>query len=381
MPQRYDVIIVGLGAMGSAAAYQLARRGRRVLGLDRFHPPHTMGSSHGGTRIIREAYAESPRYVPLVQRAYECWADLEAESGERLYTPTGGLMLGAPASPVVTGALASAREHGLPHEQLDAAAIRRRFPAFAPPDDHVGVWEPRAGALDPERCVAAHLDLAARHGAELRFDEPADKWRPDGDGVAVTTSAGTYQADRAILSAGAWTARFHVKLQLPLRVTRQTVCWFRPAAQPERVDPATCPVWVWHLPSGHAAYGFPDFGDGFKAGLHDPIDIVDPDTAPRDVRDDEAAALRAELAPYFPSAIGDYLRGQACLYTNTPDGHFLLDRHHRHPQVIVASPCSGHGFKFSAVIGEVLADLATDTAPQFDLELFNLRRLLGGGAK
>ena len=376
MADRADVIIVGLGAMGSAAAYHLAKCGRRVLGFDRFHPPHTLGSSHGGTRIIREAYMEDPSYVPLVQRAYDLWADLEAESGKTLLTQTGGLMIGAPDSDVVLGALASARLHDLPHELLDAAALRGRAPGYALPEDHVAVWEPRAGALDPEACVATHLDLAAQHGADLRFDHPVERWRPDGDGVAVTTAQGTFLADRLILSAGAWTGSFHAKLDLPLRVTRQTVHWYKPARNPDHFAPDRFPIFVWRLPGGQAIYGFPDFGDGVKAGLRDTLEDADPDNVDREVGQDVVDQMRDIFARYLPDAAGQFLRAETCLYTRTPDGHFLIDRHHRHPQVVLASPCSGHGFKFSTVIGEVLADLALDGSSRFDLGLFSLQRLL-----
>ena len=380
MVERYDVIIVGLGAMGSAAAYQLSKRGKRVLGLDRFHPPHTMGSSHGGSRIIREAYIEDPSYVPLVQRAYELWAELEAESGTKLYTQTGGLMIGEPEGYIVQGALASARQHGLDYELLDAAGVRERAPAFNVPADHAAVWEPRAGALDPERCVATHLSLAAKHGAALHFDEPASKWRPDGDGVSVESASANYQADHLILSAGAWTGAFNAKLDLSLQVTRQTVYWFRPA-KPETLSPERFPIYVWMLPDGNAVCGFADFGEGAKIGVHNAVDTTNPDTVIRTIGEAEVERTRDLLRQYIPDAAGEFLRAEVCLYTNTPDGHFLLDFHHRHPQVILASPCSGHGFKFSAAIGEVLADMVNDGGSRFDLRLFGLDRLLSEKAK
>lgn len=375
MSERYDVVIVGLGATGSAAAYQLAKRGQRVLGLDRFHPPHSMGSSHGGSRIIREAYIEDPSYVPLVQRAYELWAELEAESGTTLYTRTGGLMIGDPDGETVQGALASARQHGLDHELLDAAGVRQRAPAFNLPNHHGAVWEPRAGVLNPELCVETHLNLAGKHGAELRFDEPVSKWRPDGDGVSVDSGSGTYLADKLVLSAGAWTGAFNAKLDLPLQVTRQTVYWFRPA-KPETLRPERFPIYVWRLPEGDSVYGFADFGDGAKIGVHNTDITTDPDAVERRVSVDEVDHARDLLLRYIPDAAGEFLRAEACLYTNTPDGHFLIDFHHRHPQVILASPCSGHGFKHSAAIGEVLADLVTQGASRLDLGLFGLDRLL-----
>ncbi|HEU5328172.1 MAG TPA: N-methyl-L-tryptophan oxidase, partial [Thermomicrobiales bacterium] len=206
MSSAYDAIVLGLGAMGSATAYHLARRGTRVLGLDAYPRGHTQGSSHGRSRIIREAYFEAPEYVPLVQRAYHLWRELEAECGQALLTLTGGLNLGAPESELVTGALASARQHQLPYEYLNAAEITARFPGFRPPEDAVAVYEPNAGILAPEACVGAHLDLAMRHGAVLQFNEPVRHWSADGAGVRVDTAQGTYQAARLVIAAGPWSA-------------------------------------------------------------------------------------------------------------------------------------------------------------------------------
>ena len=229
----FDVVVAGLGAMGSAAAFQLARRGARVLGLDRFAPPHALGSSHGRSRIIREAYFEDPLYVPLVQRAYERWAELERLSGRTLLVRTGGLMLGPPDGMVFRGALHSAEVHGLPHEVLTAGEVHRRVPGFRPTVDMMGVWEPRAGFLVPEAAIAAHLALAAQHGAELHDDEPVTSWRAadgaaDGDeGVEVTTPRGTYRARRLVLAAGAWLPSL-LDVAVPLAVERVVMHWFRP---------------------------------------------------------------------------------------------------------------------------------------------------------
>jgi sarcosine oxidase len=265
---RHDVIVVGLGAMGSAAAHHLARRGARVLGLDRFAPPHAQGSSHGKSRIIREAYFEDPLYVPLVRRAYELWAALERESGREILVRTGGLMLGPPDGVVVPGALRSAREHGLPHEALDAREVRRRVPGFRPAADMAGVWEPRAGYLVPEAAVAAHLALAARDGAELRADEPALAWRATADGVEVTTGRGTYAADRLVLAAGAWMPALLGPSGAPLAVERTVLYWFRPERPTGLFDRARFPVFICEYAPGLAWYGFPDAGDGVKVGLH-----------------------------------------------------------------------------------------------------------------
>lgn len=371
-----EVIVVGLGAMGSAAAWRLARRGRRVLGLDRYSPPHTLGSSHGRSRIIREAYFEHSCYVPLLRRAYECWVELEEESGRRLLRQTGGLMAGPESGVLVPGARRSALEHGLTHELLSAADIRRRFPGFAPPDDVVGLLEPRAGMLDPEGCVEAALGLARRHGADLRTNEPVTGWRADGHGVTVTSVAGTYQAEGLILAAGPWMPTLLGALGRDLQVERQLFHWFEPARTPELFRPDRCPVAVWEHAHDRIFATQPDVGDGVKAGIHHEGETTDPERARREPTPEDEAAMRRLVERYLPAAAGKLREARVCLYTNTPDHHFLIDVHPDHPQVVLASPCSGHGFKFASVIGEILADLATGGRSPFDLAPFALSRML-----
>ena len=370
-----DVIVVGLGAMGSAAAWQLARRGRRVLGFDRFSPPHTMGSTHGRSRIIREAYFEHPGYVPLLRRAYECWAELEQESGRRLLRQTGGLMAGPESGMLFAGAQRSALEHGLPHEVLTAAEIRRRFPGFTPSDDTVGLLEPRAGMLWPEGCVEAALELARGGGAELRTGEPVTSWRADGDGVSVTSAGGIHRAQRLILSAGPWMPSLLGALGRPLRVERQLFHWFEAARNPEMFRPDRCPVAVWEYAPDRIFATQPDTGDGLKAGIHHEGETTDPEHVRREPSAEDESAMRRLVERFMPDAAGTVREARVCLYTNTPDHHFLIDVHPDHPQVILASPCSGHGFKFASVIGEILADLATNGRSQFDLSPFALARL------
>jgi sarcosine oxidase len=370
LTETYDVIVAGLGAMGSAAAHQLARRGRRVLGLDRFAPPHAFGSSHGQTRIIREAYFEHPLYVPLVQRAYAAWEALERESGAKLMLRTGGLMIGRPDSVVVTGARRSADEHRLRYEVLDAHEIRRRFPVLRPDDDMIAVWEPRAGILFPERCIEAQLTMARRHGAELHDDEPVKRWESSGAGVRVITARGAYEAETLVLAAGSWTPS--LVPELPLTVERQTLFWFTPRdAAP--FAPERCPIHLWEHEPGRYIYGFPDLGDGVKVARHHEGVETDPEVVDRVVRDHEVAAIRAMVARYLPDADGALRSSAVCLYTNMPDEHFLVDRHPAHPQAIVVSACSGHGFKFASALGEVIADLAIDGRTNFDLAPFRWR--------
>jgi sarcosine oxidase len=368
----FDVIIVGLGAMGGAAAYHLARRGTRVLGLDRFAPPHAFGSSHGQTRIIREAYFEHPLYVPLVQRAYELWTELEKETVRPLFLQTGGLMIGRPDSAVVAGARRSAEEHSLKYELLTAEQVRRRFPALRPSEEMIAVLEPRAGILFPERCVEAHLNLARRHGASLRFDEPVSRWESGGSGVRVFSAKAEYQAEQLLLSAGSWIKPLLPGLDFPVAVERQVQFWFEPK-QPAQFQPDRCPVHLWEHSPGRHFYGFPDLGEGVKVAGHHEGETVSPDTLNRNVAPDEIAAMRALVGKFLPDADGPLRSGVVCMYTNTPDGHFFIDRHPAHESVLIASPCSGHGFKFSSAIGEVLAVLLAGEKPRTDLSLFRNR--------
>ena len=376
MPSSYDVIIVGLGAMGSAAAYHLAQRGQRVLGLDRFSPPHAMGSSHGQTRIIREAYFEHPCYVPIVQRAYVLWEELSRAADMPLFVQTGGLMIGAPDSIVFTGAKRSADTHRLPHELLSAKEVRQRFPALRPDEDMMAVLEPRAGILFPERCIAAHLALAARHGANLRTEEPVLRWSATEGGLEILTIKGAYRASQMILSAGSWARELLPDLSPPLTVERQILFWFEPKAAPKLFYAEHCPIHLWQVGAGEGRkffYGFPDLGEGVKVAGHHDGAAVSPDSVSREVAPAEVDAMRGLLRRYLPQADGRLRSATVCLYTNTPDEHFWIDRHPAHPQVIIASPCSGHGFKFSSAIGEILSDLITDGRTQFDLGLFKNR--------
>jgi sarcosine oxidase len=374
--ERYDVIVAGLGAMGSASAYHLAARGRRVLGLDRHVPPHPLGSSHGDSRIIREMYFEHPLYVPLVQRAYELWRALERDSGVPLMTLNGGLMIGPEDGMLVTGTLRSAAEHGLPYELLSPRETATRFPAYRLEDGLVAVHDPRAGFLRPEPCIRAHLSLAARAGAELRFGELMLEWQPDGDGVAVRTRHGTYAADRLLLTAGAWMPGLLRGLDLPLTVERQVVFWFEPPAGDERYAPERCPIYAWEHTSGYIGYGFPRLERGVKAALmHQGEPAPDPEHVRREVDAAEAEPLRAALRLMLPELADAPVTGSlVCLFTNTPDTHFAIGFHPEHPQVLVSSPCSGHGFKFASAIGELNAELLTEGRSRFDVTPFRLDR-------
>ena len=375
---RFDVGIVGLGAMGSMAALELARRGRRVVGFDRFHPPHVFGSSHGKTRIIREAYFEHPQYVPVVQRAYTLWAELERASHRRLLVPTGGLMIGPPDGTLVAGARRSAAEHRLTCEELPADEVHRRFPMFELAKHEVALFEPRAGVLFPEDAVEAALDLAREAGAELHFEEPVTAWSA-GETITVRTGEGRCTADRLVLAAGPWMAGKLPELPLPLTVARQTLFWFGVRGDAALVRPERMPVFMWEWAPGEMFYGFPDFGDGVKVAIHHQGEPADVDHVRRTVLPGEADRLREVIAHRVPVVTGPPRQSCACLYTNTPDGDFILDRHPGQQRVVVASPCSGHGFKFAPAIGEAIADLVEDRTPALDLSPFRLTRFSAPG--
>jgi sarcosine oxidase len=395
----FDVIVCGLGAMGSAASYHLSRAGLKVLGLDRFQAPHDRGSSHGKTRIIREAYFEHPSYVPLVQRAYVLWAELESKSARKLLLQTGGLMIGPADGVLVTGAKKSAEEHELAHRVLSRSELQTEYPAFKTNGADVAVWEPRAGIVFPELGIQTHLELAAQNGADLKFNEKVVRWEPEGQGVRVLTAAGAYTARRLLLSVGSWLNLLVPELRLPLAVERQVLFWFdltdsfsasaSPARRsacdeggsscpPSDFTPDRFPIFIWENEPHKFFYGFPDLGDGFKIGVHHQGQITTADRLNRDVGKDEIEAAGALLKKHIPAAAGTLQSAVVCMYTNTPDEHFFLDYHPVHRQVVIASPCSGHGFKFSPVIGEIAARLLKDEPPQFDLGLFRIGRFAAG---
>jgi sarcosine oxidase len=381
MADRYDVIVAGVGGMGSAAAFHLARRGRRVLGLERYTIPNEMGSSHGSSRIIRLAYFEHPSYVPLVRRSYELWRELQQEWGEQLLHTTGCLHLGAPGTAVIDGCLRSCHEHGLEYQVLDSAEVMRRFPAYRLPAETMAVLEAEGGFLVPEKCIDAHAAGARAAGAELRIGEAVSGWEAIPGGVRVQTERGSYEAARLVLTAGSWTGKLAAALAPVLQPERQVIAWLE-VARPELFDQAGFPVFVMEVPEG-IYYGFPLFAGGppgFKLGrLHHRYEVVDPDLLDRGgAGPEDEALLRSFATSYLPDGAGRALAMKVCLFTNTPDEHFLVDLHPDHPEVVVAAGFSGHGFKFCSVLGEILADLAIDGGTRHDIDLFRAGRLIAG---
>jgi sarcosine oxidase len=375
MVGKFDVIVVGVGAMGAATCWALARRGVRVLGLDQFDLPHGRGSSHGYSRVTRTAYYEHPDYVPLLRRAHRLWRELEHESGEDIMNLVGGLYLGPPEGPLVGGSLRSARQHGLAHELLDRAALARQYPQFAVPDDWCGVLEPEAGFLRPELAISAFAHCAMKRGAEIHGHETVLSWRADASHVRVTTSRATYEAGRVIFSGGPWSSQLVRDLGVELRVTRQILGWVWPR-EPNLFQLGTLPIWMIDRLDGSVYYGFPmiTHSPGLKLALHAPLQVTDPDRVSRDVLPGDEETFRECLRRFMPSGDGPLLALRTCLYTNTPDGHFIVDRHPQHERALIAAGFSGHGFKFASVIGEVLADLATEGRTNLPVEFLGLQR-------
>lgn len=386
-----DVVVVGLGAMGSATLYQLARRGTRVLGVDRWAPPHDRGSSHGESRITRQAVGEGDEYVPFVVRAHEIWRELEAETGESLLAPVGGLLLGRERGAAwhhkqpdfVGRTIAVARRHGIAHEVLTPAEVEARFPQFRLVGDEVGYWEPGAGFLRPERCVAVQLDRARALGAAVHTGETVVRVTPAGSGVRVDTDRASYAAARAVVTAGAWMPGLlgsaFAKL---LAVHRQVLYWFAPT-DPAAFAPGRFPIFIWIHGAGDGDhfYGFPVLADGVKLATEQFVETTDPGEAVRAVTPAEIGDMHARHVHGRLAGIGDRcLRAVTCLYTTAPDGRFVIDHHPDSDRIVVAAPCSGHGFKHSAAIGEAIADRVTGAASRFDLAPFSLARFLPGGS-
>lgn len=371
----YDVIVVGVGGMGSATVYHLARRGVKVLGLEQFDIPHELGSSHGISRIIRLAYAEHPGYVPLLRRAYELWRALETQVDERLLFITGGIDVGDEDGSTVRGALSSCEIHDLPHERLDAASLNRRFPGYRLSAGMVGIYQPDAGFLLPERCVVAHVVAAQELGAEVHARERVTGWRVEDKDVSVTTDRGSYRGRKAIVTAGPWARTIVPELKNLAVPERQVLLWTQPL-RPDYFRLGAFPIFNMEAPEGRF-YGFPVYGvPGFKIGkYHHRSELVDDlDHMDRECHPVDEEVLRVGIRRYFPDADGPTMAMKTCLFTNSPDEHFILDRLEGTPQVGVAAGFSGHGFKFCSVVGEIMTELMLDTTTRLNIEMFRLNR-------
>jgi sarcosine oxidase len=382
---RCEVIVVGLGAMGAAVSWQLARRGVSVIALDRYAPPHDLGSTHGESRITRLAVGEGDEYLPLVHRSHELWREIEAESGHTLLRQTGGVVIGGPGSEFLEGTRAVAERHGIAHEDLDGAELRRRFPMFAAGEAARAYYEPEAGYLRPEAAVAAQLDLAAKAGARVRLAEPVLHWCASPEGVRVRTGSGVHDGDQLVLCPGAWINQLFPEGRELFAVYRQLLLWFPMAEEPPGLG--DMPIFVWdfggertgfvHL---HGFYGFPPLAGsagGVKVATEQFERTTEPDGAQHPATPQEAAFMRRHvIGERLPWLGPTPLRTSSCLYTSTRGSRFVIDRHPAHENVMIVSACSGHGFKHSAAIGEAVAQRTTGQSPEVDLRPFQYPRAL-----
>ena len=380
MTNHYQAIVVGLGGMGSAALYQLAKRGLNVLGIEQFEIPHTLGSSHGLTRIIRLAYYEDLSYVPLLRRSYELWAQLEREFGEQLLYQTGSIDMGPADSEVFSGSLQSCLDNDLAHEVLNSEQLAARFPGYRMPPETLAVFQPQGGLLLPERCISAHAQLAQRYGAEIHTGERVLGWDilPD-ERVQVRGAGGEYTAEKLVICGGPWAYKLVPALAGKAVPERQALIWLAPK-RPEWFSLERFPVWNAQVAEGRY-YGLPEFNPsgetpGMKLGrYHHRSETCDPDRLDRALYAEDEALLRDFAERYFPAGAGETLDMVVCMFTNTPDEHFVLDVLPDAPQVSVAAGFSGHGFKMASAVGEVMADLAQRGETRHDIALHRLGRL------
>ncbi len=375
MSKRFDVIVLGVGAMGASACYHLASRGAAVLGLEQFDIPNDQGSAHGQSRAFRMCYFEHPDYVPLLRRSLELWHQLEEITERKLLHMTGGIWFGPADCELIAGSRDAAVTHDLTHEWIEYDDAAKRYPQFTIPDGYVGFYEPQAGLLLPERIISACAEHAAKRGAVLRANEAVVKWEADSKSVTIHTTQSEYEADHLIVCAGPWSSRVLDEIGVELSVTRQIAIWVQPP-EAELFALGTLPIWAIDRPAGGMYYGFPILSDkaGFKLSVHCPGPSTDPDAIDHVAQDDEMNELREMLGRFIPGADGPLLEASVCMYTNTPDANFIIDHHPQHANVTIACGFSGHGFKFASVIGEALADLALDGRTELPIGFLGVQR-------
>ncbi|MBX2917070.1 MAG: N-methyl-L-tryptophan oxidase [Cyclobacteriaceae bacterium] len=377
----YDVIVIGVGSMGSAACYYLAKSDVKVLGIEQFGIPHENGSHAGQSRIIRKAYFEHPDYVPLLERAYHNWKQLEAETGTQLYFPTGLLYAGKADGILIKGVKESARQYNINIETINHTESKNRFPSFTIPLDFEILFEPNAGFLTPERCILSFTELAIKAGATIHTHEQLVSWKQDGSVITVQTTKQTYSCKKLIITTGAWTSHVLPNMQPQLSVTRQVVVWGTPQ-QWDNFIQRNFPCWlIDDAQQPGMYYGFPilpvsQIGGsiGLKAAYHYPGKPTDANRVDRTITPTEETELVKSVRQYLPTGFNSIHLSKICLYTNTPDENFIMDFLPENNNVVVAAGFSGHGFKFASVVGEVLSDLALKGETTMPIEFLNLNR-------
>jgi len=378
MNTTFDAVVLGLGANGSSAIYHLSKTGYNILGIDQFTPPHSHGSSHGQSRIIRSAYHENPLYVPFVKEAYNLWYEIEKKSCKKLLLKTGGIILGGEDSAVIRGAKLSAETHEVSNEYLDNNFIKNNFLALKPSNDTIAVFDKDAGILFPEECIKAYLGEAQKNGALLHYNERVIRIIPDENSIKIITDKNTYQAAKLIISAGAWLNGLMPELHLPLTIERQVLYWLKNKNKEKQqyFSPDNLPVYIWEYLPGQIFYGFPDLGDGIKIAFYHGGETVSPETLTPYVSEQEINSM-IEVAEKYLDIETMFNYSATCMYTNTPDQNFIIDSHPQNENIIIASPCSGHGFKFSSLTGKILCDMATGKPVSFDVSPFSISRFVG----
>jgi sarcosine oxidase len=374
MANTFDVVVLGLGAAGSSALYHLSKSGKRVCGIDQYSPPHNLASSHGQSRITRQAYHENPLYVPFILKAYDLWDELALASGRKLFHRTGGIYLGAADSGVIVGSELSAKTHQIPYDYLTAEEISKRYPFFKTDANTIGILEHNAGILFPEECIRANLEVAERNNASIKLEEKILRIDYDAGIIRIETNKEQYETEKLIVAAGAWTPELMIDLHLPLKVERQVLFWFRDkGSQPSDSKYGNLPVYIWEYETGKTFYGFPDLGDGFKIAHHHAGAQTSPEQLNRIVATEEVKEMESVVKSYLGiDPVFNY--ATTCMYTNTPDNDFILDYHPANENIIIASPCSGHGFKFASVNGKILSDMALENKQELNISMFSIAR-------
>lgn len=382
MNNPYDAIVIGIGSMGSSAAYHLAKNGAKVLGLEQFLITHDQGSHAGQSRVIRKSYFEHPDYVPFLERSYELWHELERMTGAEVYVRTGLLYSGRPLHPLMRGSRLSADSYGIPFQLLDRSTVKERYPFFNLPNDHEVWLEPEAGFITPERAILLYTDLAMKHGAEIRSGERVMHWERSRDGIIVTTDKGSYRAKKLVITAGPWAGKLIPGLSAQLVPSRQIVAWVMPK-DPDRFTLGNFPCWTYADEDKPGVYyGFPilpvgRFGGpiGLKMAYHHHASTTDADAVDRIIHEADENEVRQILTKVFPRMEARILTIKTCLYTNTPDEHFVIDfAPGQDEDVVIAAGFSGHGFKFASAVGEVMSDLALKGKTDTPITLFHANR-------
>lgn len=371
-----DVIIIGLGAMGSATSMFLSHNGIKVIGFDSYSPPHEFGSSLGHTRVIREAYHEGTTYVPIVQRAYEIWLEMNENSKVPIIETYGGLLIGRKTGDI-ENALKSANKYDIPIKKMTNDEISQKFSVLNPPKEYIGLLESRGGAVFVENSINHMLNTALNNGSVHKYNERVVRWSKKSNYYLVETNLGNYKAEKLVFSSGAWITKLLPTLKLPIKIERQVLFWFSPRKNPDKFKSINMPNSGWDLDNGLSFYTMPNLENrGFKVAMHHNGEFVDPDTLIRESNDSDLKMVRDFLEEYIPDGNGELIDSKVCMYTDTPDQDFLIDSHPDDENIIICSPCSGHGFKFTPAIGEICSSLIINNSTNFDLDKFSLERLI-----